>query len=72
MIDLGDRASIPVFGVRYADDFSWYRVTPLNDCAKKYQAEQETMSEEDWVRLLYRLRGYELPSSVLKDKDVII
>ena len=64
MIDLGNRASIPVFGVRYADDFTWWRVTPLNSWAKTFCEEQTTMSEEEWVTFLYHIRGYELPDSV--------
>ena len=72
MIDLGDRAGIPVFGVRYADDFSWWRVTPLNGLAKKLLSEQTRMTEEDWIKLLYRIRGSEAPSDLFEDKDVMI
>ena len=68
MIDLGNRASIPVFGVRYADDFTWWRVTPLNSWAKTFCEEQTTMSEEEWVTFLYHIRGYELPDSVFAYK----
>ena len=70
MIDLGNRASIPVFGVRYADDFTWWRVTPLNSWAKTFCEEvglsqsATTMTEEEWVAFLYHIRGYELPDSV--------
>ena len=68
MIDLGNRASIPVFGVRYADDFTWWRVTPLNSCAKTFCEEQTTMTEEEWVTFLYHIRGYELPDSIFAYK----
>ena len=68
MIDLGNRASIPVFGVRYADDFTWWRVTPLNSWAKTFCEEQTTMTEEEWVTFLYHIRGYELPYSVFAYK----
>lgn len=65
MIDLGNRAKIPVIACRYADDFSWWRVTPLNSEAKKCVPAQIVLDETGWVRLLYRLRGYELPQSVI-------
>ena len=74
MIDLGNRASIPVFGVRYADDFTWWRVTPLNSWAKTFCEEvglsqsATTMTEEEWVTFLYHIRGYELPDSVFAYK----
>ena len=72
MIDLGDRAGIPVFGVRYADDFSWWRVTPLNRLAKALLPQQTRMTEEDWIRLQYRIRGSEAPADLFEDKDVVI
>lgn len=70
MIDLGDRAGIPVFCARYADDFSWWRITPLNVNAREYVPEQVTMSEREWVTLLYHIRGYELPDEVFEDDDI--
>lgn len=70
LIDLGNRAGVPVFGVRYADDWSWWRVTPLNDLAKKQVPKQTPMTEEEWVTLLYRVRGTEVPADLFTDKDV--
>lgn len=70
MIDLGDRAGVPVFGVRYADDFSWWRVTALNTCGRRWVASQTTMSERNFVALLYRILGYDLPPSVFDDCEV--
>ena len=72
MIDLGNRAGIPVFGVRYADDLSWWRVTPLNDLAKKWVSGQVRMTEEEWITLLYKVRGTEIPPDLFADKDVEI
>lgn len=57
LIDLGDRAGIPVFAVRYADDFSWWRVSPLSRVARKYLTFTQTITETEWVQFLYRLRG---------------
>ena len=70
LIDLGNRARVPVFGVRYAEDFSWWRVTPLNDLAKKRVPKQTRMTEEKWVTTLYQIRGAEVPRGLFTDKDV--
>lgn len=65
MIDLGNRAGIPVFACRYTDDFSEWRVVPLNETAKQYVPQRVTMNESEWVRTLYKIRGYEAPQGVL-------
>lgn len=57
IIKLGDLAGRPVFAVRYADDFSWFLVVPLNGVAKNFMPDRQKMSEQEWVSLLYRLRG---------------
>jgi hypothetical protein len=67
MIDLGTRADVPVFAARYADDFTWWRVVPLNDMAKVYLPEPCTMTERQWVTFLYRVRGYEPPADWHED-----
>ena len=72
MIDLGNRAGIPVIACRYADDFSSWKVTPLNDKAKEYIPTRKEMKEPDFVSLLYRLRGYDVPQSVLDGISVEI
>jgi len=53
---LGDRASLPVFLVRYADDFSWWEVSALNDLARPFLPDRR-LSEREYVALLYRLRA---------------
>ena len=70
MIDLGNKAGIPVFACRYADDFRWWKVTPLNGIAKKHLASATEFDEKGWVKLLYKIRGYDLPPSVLAGMDV--
>lgn len=70
MVDLGNRAGIPVFGVRYAEDWSWWRATPLNDLARKHLPQQVTLTEEQWISLLYRIRGAEVQPELLAQKDV--
>lgn len=67
MINLGNRASIPVFGVRYATDFSWWRVVALNEHARVWLPEVEAMSEYEWVSFLYLIRGREMPTLELFD-----
>jgi hypothetical protein len=61
LVDLGNRAGIPVFGVRYATDFSWYKITSLNVNARKWVSVPTQLSEIEFVRLLHKMRGYDLP-----------
>lgn len=70
LIDLGSRAGIPVFAVRYADDFAWFLVVPLNDTAYMQLPDRAEMSEREYVAFLYRLRGYEVPEEVLAGLEV--
>lgn len=64
MIDLGNRAGIPVIACRYSDDFTKWIVTPLNKEAKKHVPQRVILDEVGWVSLLYKIRGYDLPQSV--------
>jgi len=61
LIDLADRASIPFIACRYASDFSWWKVHPLNKNAKKYLTSSTELSEKGWVELLYKIRGRNMP-----------
>jgi hypothetical protein len=72
MRDLGTRAGVPVFGVRYADDFRWWRASPLNKIAKRWIEAQTKMTEKEWVTLLYRIRGYEPPPELFVDLEMEI
>jgi hypothetical protein len=67
--DLGSKEGIPVFGVRYADDFSWFRVSPLNRRAKAFVRCQAVMTEREWVSLLYRTKGRRMPEDLLDNRD---
>lgn len=67
---LCDKAEIPFFGVRYAHDFTWWRITSLNSLAKKsipVQRREELWTERDWVEFLYGLRESSLPLLVYGD-----
>ena len=72
MIDLGTRAGVPVFAVRYAADFSWWTVVSLNEDAKEWLPERETMSENDWIAFLYHIRGYDAPVELFKYAKVAV
>jgi len=65
LADLGNRAGLPVFACRYADDFSWWRAVPLNDAAGALLPSVSVLTEEQWVGLMYRTRGMEAPKEVL-------
>jgi hypothetical protein len=62
---------IPALAVRYARDFTWWVVTPLNNPARRWiSAEHQEMTEADFVRLLYRIRGYYgLPAKLAFDES---
>ena len=59
LISLGNRASLPVFCVRYADDFSWWKIVPLNDHAKEHCPARIKMTQQEYISFLYGLRGRE-------------
>ena len=65
MVDLGDRAQLPVFAVRYKADFSRYRAVPLNGLARDWLPETTAMLECQWVSLLYKIRGRDFPAEEL-------
>ena len=66
LIDLGNRAGIPVIACRYSDDFSEWKVAPLNDKAKEFIPDRSIMTEIEWVTLLYKIRGNDtVPQSVV-------
>ena len=72
MKDLGDSAGLPIFVCRYASDFSWWNVVPLNQAAKTKLPTRTRMSEREWVQFLYGLRGYECPASLFEDMNVVV
>lgn len=70
LVNLGNMAKIPVFSVRYSDDYSKYTVTALNDLAAntvpdgKYFPPRVRMSEVEYVSFLYKLRGRVIPDEI--------
>jgi len=57
-------AGIPFFLVRYTDDFSWFHVTPGNDRAIEYVPAPVHVTELEWIKLLYRCRGRDVPEEL--------
>ena len=72
LIKLGDCANIPVFACRYSDDFTSWRVVPLNAKAREFVPSATTLNEAEWVRLLYRIRGREINDEVLASMEIEI
>lgn len=66
MSSLGDKADVPVFAVRYSHDFATWRVTSLNQTAKRMFPGRRTMSERQWVTFLYNLRGTQPPEQIFE------
>jgi len=65
-VDLANKARLPAFEARYTEGFVQWTVTPLNVTARLYLPRNMVMTETGWVRLLYRVRGYDtVPDSVL-------
>lgn len=67
---LGDMAELPVFIVRYADDFSWMRIAPLNDLARQWAPLRAEMTEPEYVSLLYKIRGREMPADLFNTESI--
>lgn len=61
---LADAANIPFFLVRYTDQETWYYVTPGNARACELLPEAMEMTEPDWIKLLYRCRGRDVPQEL--------
>jgi hypothetical protein len=79
---LADRASLPFLYVEYAADLSWFNVYFYNDIAKAklkelYGTKKDPdvwhkMTETNYVKLLYKIRGMEAPAQVLKNRNNVI
>lgn len=62
---LGDAAGLPAFAVRYAERFDWFLVVALNPLALARVPGRQRMSEIEYVRFLYSLRGKACPDQVV-------
>ena len=72
IIDLGNRAGLPVIVCRYSGDYSRYAAVPLNAEARKIIPNRTEYDELGWVKELYRIRGREVPEEVLSGMRVEI
>jgi hypothetical protein len=72
IIDLGNKANIPVFACRYASDFSWFKVVPLNSIAKTKINNTIIMNEHEYISFLYQLRGYKVHPELFTSLDIVI
>ena len=63
--DLCDRACLPFFVVEYKGDFSMWKVHPINRYALQRIKITTLMTEQDYITLLYSLRGIPIPSTLL-------
>ena len=72
IINLGDKATIPVIACRYNDDYSKYKATPLNVYARNYLHETKELNEADFVRLLYEIKGQDLSKEFLLNMNVSV
>ena len=63
---LADLSNIHFFLVRYASDFSWWTITPVNSSSFSVSKIKTslTVDEVRYVRFLYYLRGRELPNDI--------
>lgn len=66
LCSLGDRAELPVFVVRYAQNFSWWKIIPLNNVAKRILPERVQVNELLYVSWLYNIRGLQPPKEIFK------
>ena len=64
----GDRAKLPLYVIRYADDFGWWHIMPANGVARAQMAKVAqpfVVDELTYVTFLYRLRKRTPPREVL-------
>jgi hypothetical protein len=72
LINLGDKAGVPVFAVRYAQDFSWWNVVPLSFGAKRMMPSRKKMDERQFVTFLYNIRGLQPPEEIFNELETAI
>lgn len=66
MIDLADRAGIPIFACRYKGDFSNFAIVSLNGHGRDFLPLRTDMTEPQWVSFLYRVRGREISAEKIE------
>lgn len=66
MINLANRANIPIFACRYTGDFSLFKVVALNDTGRQHLPERIEIDEARWVSFLYRVRGRKISQETIQ------
>lgn len=64
LINLADKAQLPLFAVWYTEDFYFWEVYPLNKYAVLIIPESTTMTEKEYVEFLYSIRSRVLPEDL--------
>ena len=64
LIDLGNRAGLPVFCVFYNSNRRWFKVHPLTDIANQTKPPLDIVSEYKFVDFLWYLRGESIPDDI--------
>lgn len=72
LIDLGNKANIPVFFCRYWKDYSKFRIVPLNNIAKTILSAKQELTEYGFVKFLYEMRNREIPDGLFDDMGKLI
>jgi hypothetical protein len=54
---LSDCAKIPCFVVHYKSDYSLFRLVALNSIAKSKMPTDNVLSQREYIRWIYQLRG---------------
>ena len=69
LVDLADRANLPFWSVRYADDFAWLEVKPMNLRAQASTSNDEPvkLTERQYVTWMCALRHRPLPARLRFD-----
>ena len=66
LANLGEMAHLPVFGVRYSDDYMMFWVAALNGrAAIALRGPRASMTQSAYVRFLYELRGKQAPEEII-------
>lgn len=67
---LADASSIPFFVCRYSSNFMWWEAFPINLIAFNFVEEPTKFTERQWVELLYKIRGKEMPENLFDVFDL--
>ncbi len=85
--NLANDANLPAYIVRYADNFDWFKVLPINRAGRSKMAraldlpifdldeelkEPRNLTECEYVQLLYGLRDRPVPSGLIENLGVSI